>query len=151
MFDITEWNPNVALELGIAIGLSKRYFILLNPKLDQNQDVPSDIKGIDRVQYLSNSELEAKLIILIRQEAPLLTGRSDSAFDTLKIRINDALKNMPGLNLAKLALATSEDKTLVQSTIRAMATAGELKTKGNKKGMTYYTADTDLRKFKKKR
>ncbi|CCV12229.1 hypothetical protein MESS4_380003 [Mesorhizobium sp. STM 4661] len=151
LFDITGWNPNVALELGIAIGLSKRYFILLNPRLDQNQEVPSDIKGIDRIQYISNSDLEAKLMILIRQEAPPLTSRSDSASDTLKIRINDALKNVPGLNLAKLALATSEDKTLVQSTVRAMVSSNELKTKGNNRGTTYYTLETDLRKFRKKR
>src|ERR1700733_12743038 len=68
LFDITGWNPNVALELGIAVGLGRRYFILLNTKLDK--DAPSDIKGIDRIQYASNVELEAKLKLLIKQELP---------------------------------------------------------------------------------
>lgn len=150
LFDITGWNPNVALELGIAVGLGRRYFILLNHKIDQNKEVPSDIKGIDRIQYASNSELEAKLILLIKQELPQISSRSDSAFDTLKSRINDALKSSPGLNLAKLADAASEDKTLIQSTVRAMVASGELKTRGLKKGTTYYTADTDMRTVSKK-
>jgi hypothetical protein len=150
LFDITGWNPNVALELGIAVGLGRRYFILLNHKLDQNKEVPSDIKGIDRIQYSSNSELEAKLIILIKQEIPQSSSRSDSAFETLKLRINEVLASDPGLNIARLADAASEDKTLIQSTVRTMVASGELKTRGQKKGMTYYTATTDMRTVPKK-
>ena len=150
LFDITGWNPNVALELGIAVGLGRRYFILLNHKLDQNKDVPSDIKGIDRIQYSSNSELEAKLILLIKQELPKSSSRSDSAFETLKLRINEVLASEPGLNLAKLADAALEDKTLIQSTVRTMVASGELKTRGQKKGMTYYTSNTDMRTVLKK-
>jgi hypothetical protein len=150
LFDITGWNPNIALELGIAVGLGRRYFILLNQKMDPNKEVPSDIKGIDRIQYISNSELEAKLILLIKQELPQQSGRSDSAFETLKARINQSLRETPGLNLSRLALAAGEDKTLVQSTVRAMSANNELKTRGQKKGMTYYTADTDMRTIPKK-
>jgi hypothetical protein len=145
LFDITGWNPNVALELGIAVGLGRRYFILLNSKFDPSKEVPSDIKGIDRIQYASNSELEAKLILLIKQELPPVKGRSDSAFDMLKERITEALRSSPGLNLSKLAGAVSEDKTLIQSAVRAMVASGELKTRGQKKGTTYYTSDTDMR------
>lgn len=150
LFDITGWNPNVALELGIAVGLAKRYFILLNQKIDANKDVPSDIKGIDRVQYSSNSELEAKLILLIKQELPRRVNRSDSAFEIVKGSLIDALRASPGLNLSRLSEAVGEDKTLVQSTVRVMVQAGELKTKGQKKGMTYYSKDFDLRTISKR-
>jgi hypothetical protein len=145
LFDITGWNPNVALELGIAVGLGRRYFILLNHKLDQNKDVPSDIKGIDRVQYSSNSELEAKIMILIRQEMPQSNDRSDSAFETLKIRVSETLTTSPGLSIAKLADAAKEDKSLVQSTVKAMVASGDLKTRGQKKGMIYFNKETDMR------
>lgn len=145
LFDVTGWNPNVALELGIAVGLSKRYFILLNNKIDQNKEVPSDIRGIDRIQYASNSELEAKLIILIKQELPTSSSQSDSAFYKLKSKISDALTSNPGLNLSKLAEATEEDKALIQSTVRAMVAIGEIKTRGMKRGTKYYTAETDMR------
>ncbi len=150
LFDITGWNPNVSLELGVAVGLSKRYFILLNHHIDQNKEVPSDIKGIDRIQYASNSELEAKLIILIKQELPKEEEKSDSAFESIKLRINKALQENPGLNLANLASKIAEDKNLVQSTVRVMVQGGELKTKGQKKGTIYYTGDTDLRTVRKR-
>ena len=144
LFDITGWNPNVALELGIAVGLGQRYFILLNTKIDQNRDVPSDIKGLDRIQYSSNSELEAKLLLLIKQEQPLKKSRSDSAFEALKEQILDALRASPGIGLTKLSDLIQEDKSLVQSTIRALVQTDEITTSGQKKGTVYYAAEGAL-------
>ncbi|NTW59007.1 MAG: hypothetical protein HGA43_07560 [Nitrospirae bacterium] len=50
-FDLSMWNSNVALELGLADGIKTDYYILVNGKLDK--DVPSDIKGIQRIHYSS--------------------------------------------------------------------------------------------------
>jgi len=33
IFDISTWNPNVALEIGLAEGLGVDYYILLNRRL----------------------------------------------------------------------------------------------------------------------
>jgi hypothetical protein len=55
IFDLSGWNPNVALELGIAEGLKKKpgkpYYILLNTK--RSKEVPADIRGIQRMEYTS--------------------------------------------------------------------------------------------------
>lgn len=55
IFDLSDWNPNVALELGLAEGLKrapqKNYYIVLNTR--HSRDVPSDIRGIQRVEYTS--------------------------------------------------------------------------------------------------
>jgi hypothetical protein len=51
LFDLSFWNPNVALELGLAEGLGRDYYILVNHK--QTKDVPSDIKGLQRIEYSS--------------------------------------------------------------------------------------------------
>lgn len=55
IFDLSDWNPNVALELGLSQGLKKKpgkqYYIILNTK--RSKDVPSDIKGIQRLEYTS--------------------------------------------------------------------------------------------------
>lgn len=51
LFDLSFWNPNVALELGLAEGLGQDYYILVNHK--QSKDVPSDIKGLQRIEYSS--------------------------------------------------------------------------------------------------
>jgi hypothetical protein len=49
IFDISLWNPNVALELGLAEGLGVEYYILLNRNLSKG--VPADIQGIQRIEY----------------------------------------------------------------------------------------------------
>jgi len=49
IFDISLWNPNVALELGLAEGLGVEYYILLNRNLSKG--VPSDVQGLQRIEY----------------------------------------------------------------------------------------------------
>ena len=55
IFDLSDWNPNVALELGLAQGLKKKtgktYYIVLNTRRSEN--VPSDIQGVQRLEYTS--------------------------------------------------------------------------------------------------
>jgi len=52
LFDITDWNANVTLELGLAEGLNKDYYILFRPGHGRNEP-PSDVQGIQRFQYRS--------------------------------------------------------------------------------------------------
>ncbi len=53
IFDLSDWNANVALELGLVEGLKKRaaknYYILLNTR--RSKEVPSDIRGLQRLEY----------------------------------------------------------------------------------------------------
>src|SRR3990167_7283732 len=55
IFDLSDWNPNVAIELGLAEGLKRQagkdYYILLNTR--RSGDVPSDIRGLQRLEYTS--------------------------------------------------------------------------------------------------
>jgi hypothetical protein len=49
IFDISLWNPNVALEIGLAEGLGVEYYVLLNSTLSKG--VPADIQGLQRIEY----------------------------------------------------------------------------------------------------
>jgi hypothetical protein len=53
IFDLSDWNANVSLELGLAEGLKKKsevdYYILLNNRRSRN--VPSDLQGMQRLEY----------------------------------------------------------------------------------------------------
>ncbi len=55
IFDLSGWNTNVALELGLAEGLgrkpAKSYYILLNTR--KSKEVPADIRGLQRLEYTS--------------------------------------------------------------------------------------------------
>ncbi len=57
IFDLSYWSPNVALELGMAEGLGNDYYILVNH--NQSSDVPSDIKGLQRIEYSSVKGFES--------------------------------------------------------------------------------------------
>jgi hypothetical protein len=149
LFDITGWNPNVALELGLAVGMSKRYFILLNTHMDPNKEAPSDIRGIDRIQYASNQELEAKMKILVTQELPDLQTKSESVFESIKKRIAEVLKVNEGIGLSKISGLAGEDRTIVQSVLKAMVQSGDLKTRGETRGTKYYTGNFDLRTIRR--
>jgi hypothetical protein len=88
IFDISTWNPNVALEIGLAEGLGVDYYILLNQKLKKN--VPADIQGLQRIEYVSVKSLDADGLIpqivkyLVRERTHprniynVLTGRNRS-------------------------------------------------------------------------
>jgi hypothetical protein len=56
IFDISLWNPNVALEIGLAEGLRVEYYILLNKRLSKG--VPADIQGLQRIEYDSPKGLQ---------------------------------------------------------------------------------------------
>lgn len=55
-FDVSTWNPNVALELGLAEGMGVEYYILLNRGLSAG--VPSDIQGIQRIEYSNYDDMD---------------------------------------------------------------------------------------------
>ena len=56
IFDISTWNPNVALEIGLAEGLGAEYYIVLNRKLSKG--VPADIQGIQRIEYSTYDDFD---------------------------------------------------------------------------------------------
>ncbi|MCL4709262.1 hypothetical protein KJ068_29240 [bacterium] len=58
IFDISTWNPNVALEIGLAEGLGVEYYILLHRKLSKG--VPSDIQGIQRIEYSTYDDFDER-------------------------------------------------------------------------------------------
>ncbi|PJZ41678.1 hypothetical protein CH370_09555 [Leptospira kmetyi] len=70
LFDISGWNPNVTLELGFAMATSDNWYICFNPDKTPQSEVPSDIKGIDRIQYKSFSEFKDQLTAIIEQRYP---------------------------------------------------------------------------------
>ena len=63
----------------------------------------------------------------------------------MKKSINDVLNNHPGIGLAKIAEFVDDDKSIIQSVLRAMVQNKELKTRGERRGMVYFLENTDLR------
>jgi hypothetical protein len=103
LFDISGWNPNVTLELGFAMATSKNWYIALNPTKTELQEVPSDLRGLDRIQYDSLDELGKQVARLLAQRRvparpqeladPLLRARPPAK---RLVELNARVRNSPG-------------------------------------------------------
>ena len=64
IYDVTNCNPNVCLELGIARGAGKPYYIIL----EKGSQLPADLQGLDRIEYKSykhlTKELKKKVVVM---------------------------------------------------------------------------------------
>lgn len=82
IYDITGWNANVTLELGLALGLNRRVYLAIMSGADSPAEVPSDLRGIDRIQFASLAEFRSRLHNVL-QEHFGLTGKLLRAPDVL--------------------------------------------------------------------
>ena len=57
IYDVTNSNPNVCLELGIARGAKKPYYITH----EKDTKLPADLQGLDRIEYESYKQLTKEL------------------------------------------------------------------------------------------
>ncbi|MDY7042499.1 MAG: AAA-like domain-containing protein, partial [Chloroflexota bacterium] len=62
VINISDWNPNVLFELGLAYGLSKVTVIVK----DKRSEVPTDLAGMEYIEYSGSDELREKLIKFFR-------------------------------------------------------------------------------------
>lgn len=150
LFDITGWNPNVTLELGLAVGLDKRHYILFNTRISQQSEAPTDIRGKERIQYTSYSEMEMKLSGLFKKINRVEINDSELKYVPNHSEIIKLLSGSPGLRVAQIAEALKAETTKIQPIVRSLLNEGELKTKGEGRGTKYYTRETDLRRIPRK-
>ena len=139
LFDITDWNPNVTLELGIAIGHRQAYYLLFNPT-HSKESVPADLGGIDRIQYTSYKELSDGLTRLLLQEfgVPQEGREMADRLAALQGRVPEILKAEPGLSMSQLAERLGVPTEMAKVVVRPLASAGDLDTSGQRKGMRYW-------------
>ena len=143
IFDISGWNPNVTLELGLAIGMNRKCYLAFNPQKTNESEVPSDLKGIDRIEYTSYAELSQKLINLLRQEFPKeeKLDSSKSYLDEVEDRIEKAVNENKGIGVATIAKIIDENIEMVKVAMRPLVADKRITTRGNKRGTKYYSID----------
>lgn len=141
IYDISGWNANVTLELGLAFGLSERAFIAIDPSHTPTSEVPSDLQGIDRVQYASFSELQDKLEILLAQQLPVpRTHEAENQLDILRAQAIPLVSEGDGLKMGDIATALGISVDLAKVVIRPLLVDGTFITTGQRRGTRYYRA-----------
>ena len=141
IYDISGWNPNVTLELGIGMMSQKDWYILVNPDKTPNQEVPSDIKGIDRIQYKSFSELEDSLAALLSQRYSKVERQTlDQYVESLQATVLELLIGNPGLTMADVSKFLQLNLQLTQAVVLPLAADNKIESRGIKRWTKYYVA-----------
>jgi hypothetical protein len=142
LFDVTTWNANVALELGIAMGRNRDYYLLFNPDHGKNPKgtaVPADLGGFDRIEYTSYAGLEEGLTRLLVQEFGLpreKQQRPDPVKD-LRESVPAIVRANPGLKIGEIAEQLNVPVELAKVVVRPLV-GDELETTGQTRGTRYY-------------
>ncbi len=139
IFDISGWNPNVTLELGFAMAVNDNWYISYNPNHTPTNEVPSDIRGIDRIQYQSLTEYGEKLTALVAQRFPRSSRASPIAdyIAQLQDSIILLLHKNPGMKMAEIAEVLEVNVSVAQVALRPLL-AEKIRSTGAKKGTRYF-------------
>lgn len=152
LFDISGWNPNVTLELGFAMAAGDQWYICIDPTKTEIKEVPSDLRGLDRIQYESYSELEEKLRVLLEQRYPKRTmGGIEPFLDEQTAKVRALLNKEPGLTMTAIAEVLGINVQVAKLVVRPLMEDGALETTGQRKGMKYYPAGKAPRMAKAKK
>ncbi len=141
VFDISGWNPNVTLELGFAMAATEQWYIAIDPSKTEIKEVPSDLRGLDRIEYSSYTELGDKLGILLEQRYPKRPRPSiDGFLEDRRTEVRSLVRDHPGLTINALAQLLSVEVTVAQLIVKPLLDSGEVKTTGTRRGTKYYLA-----------
>jgi len=142
VFDISGWNPNVTLELGFAMALNDQWYIAMDPSRTEVKEVPSDLRGLDRIEYSSYSELREKLQTVMAQRYPRRApGGIDAYLEEQRRAVLDLLRREPGLTVTSMAQVLGVDVQVTQLIVRPLVENSTLMTQGRRKATKYFLAD----------
>lgn len=137
IYDVSSWNANVTLEYGVARGLNADAFIAFNPDKTDPDDVPSDVRGFDRLQYRTLDDLSDRVSALVAQELGVGQAPLDP-LEGLDAQIVTLIKAKPGRTARQLSTEMSQRYDLVRLLLQR--TSSQWRTSGATKGTKYYPA-----------
>lgn len=141
IYDISGWNANVTLELGLAFGLNERAYIAIDPSKTPIQEVPADLRGIDRIQYSSYAELQAGLETLLAQELPVArTHEAENQMKQLREQTMSLVRQSEGLKIGDIAQALGVSIDLAKVVVKPLV-GPDFRIEGIKRGAKYFLND----------
>lgn len=140
IYDISGWNANVTLELGLAYGLNEKAYILANPKQHAAGEVPADLRGLDRLQYHSFAELQAAVEKILTQEFPIQpTHNVEDQLKSLRDQVVNVVRESEGLKIADIASLLGVSIDVAKVVVHPLV-GSQLRTEGTRKGTRYFPA-----------
>lgn len=140
IYDISGWNANVTLELGLAYGMNEKAYVITNPKQHAAGEVPSDLRGLDRLQYNSFSELQSAIEQILNQELPIQPVHTvEGQLANLRDQVERLVAESEGLKIADIAALLGVSTDVAKVVVHPLV-GPTLRTEGARKGTRYYTA-----------
>jgi hypothetical protein len=135
IYDVTDWNPNVTLEYGLATGMETSAFIAFNPaRTTRVADVPTDVRGYDRLQYTTLDELGDKVATVVAQQ--LGSGpRPSDPLEEDRLKLLSTIRANPNRTASELATLTGHRKDYLR--LLLARSQEEVMTTGATKGTRY--------------
>jgi hypothetical protein len=138
IYDISGWNPNVTLELGMAYGLSEAPYLIVNPSVHESGEAPADLRGLDRLEWGSYTELSDVLTRLMTQRmAPPPAEDPDAYLKDVSNKAVALLERSPGLSMAAIAKALRVAMPIAQAAVRPMV-GKSVRIQGATRGTRYF-------------
>ncbi|MCC6406970.1 MAG: hypothetical protein IT453_07380 [Planctomycetes bacterium] len=140
IYDISGWNANVTLELGLAYGMNEKAYIISNLTKHSVNDVPADLRGLDRLQYQSFAELQQSIEKILSQEFPIqLTHDVEEQLTTLRDRAVQLVRETDqGLKISDVAKLLGVSVDVAKVVVHPLVGAGKpLQSTGVRKGTRY--------------
>src|SRR5262249_18948895 len=129
---------NVTLELGFAMAVSEQWYIALDPSKTETREVPSDLRGLDRIEYASYSELQSKLTLLIDERYPKRKRAGlEEILEERRSEVRALLAKSPGLTVKAIAQLLGMELPVAQLVVKPMV-GQDLETTGATRGMKYF-------------
>jgi nucleoside 2-deoxyribosyltransferase len=150
LYDVTFRNPNVMMELGVAVGAAKDWNILYNPHKDQsalkrhwfdrtNIQLPANLRGFEYLEYVDKSQLKKVLANWASQALERYTQRNQGWANTVE-GLTALLAREPGLSINEIASRTGQHVALSRLTISVLRKKGYLRTTGRGPATRYFVS-----------
>lgn len=138
LYDISGWNPNVTLELGMAYGLSEHAYLLVNPAANPSGDAPADLRGLDRIQYTSYAELSDGLTKLLSSIMPPRPAEDPNAYlRDVADKALTLLERSEGLKMTEIAKALNVAMPIAQAAVYLLV-GDKLRIEGATRAARYF-------------
>jgi hypothetical protein len=140
IYDISGWNPNVTLELGMAYGLGEQAYLLANPSMHPTGEAPADLRGLDRIEYRSYAELSDRLARLLTSiMSPEPPADPNEYLRDVEEKAMVLLRQSNGLKVKEIAEALGVAVPIVQAAIRPLV-GEKLRVEGATRAARYFVA-----------
>jgi hypothetical protein len=149
MCDITGWNANVCLELGLAMGLGRRVQLLFKRGRKgfffrsnlSELELPVDIRGHGRIEYTDGRELHTALHGFIEQEVrDPHPGVVNQSFKLMCESVYALIEREPGLKKVEIANRLHLETANISSAIEDLLKEGRITREGRHASIVFYRA-----------